>query len=260
MLLRPGQIPTAAGWAFEIKFDGFRAIMSTAKGLQVRSRRAWNMTDRVPELAKIPRGLVLDGELVAFNEHGAPHWPLVCDRVLHGHASIPVTFVAFDVLRVNGHDLTPSPWAARRAVLEELDVETWCSRLTDVFDDGQALFEAVCQHGLEGIVAQDARDASHLPEPPTVPSEALALSPRPIPKILSLGARCGSHCFQRLSMLLPRHYVESLRNREVLRRTGQRPDFRHLRISRRVRERPRPSHLPPIAISGDRWAPLLLHP
>ena len=41
------------------------------------------MTALVPELASLPRGLVLDGELVAFNEHGAPHWPLLCERVLH---------------------------------------------------------------------------------------------------------------------------------------------------------------------------------
>jgi hypothetical protein len=51
----------------------------------VRSRRGWNMSERVTELATLPRGLVLDGELVAFNERGAPHWPLVCERVIHGN-------------------------------------------------------------------------------------------------------------------------------------------------------------------------------
>jgi bifunctional non-homologous end joining protein LigD len=65
-----------------------------------------------------------------------------------------LTVVAFDVLRVNGYDLTSSPWSARRAVLEELGVETWCSRLADVFDDGHALFDAIAKHGLEGIVAK----------------------------------------------------------------------------------------------------------
>jgi ATP-dependent DNA ligase len=66
MLLRPGRIASGAGWAFELKFDGFRAIVSTEHGLQVRSRRAWNMSDRVPELRELPSGLVLDGRLVAF--------------------------------------------------------------------------------------------------------------------------------------------------------------------------------------------------
>lgn len=108
MLLRPGPIPVGAGWAFELKFDGFRAIVSTENGLEVRSRRDWNMTERVPELEELPPGLVLDGELVALNGQGAPHWPLLCDRVLHGDSTIPVTFFAFDVLRVDGHDLTRS--------------------------------------------------------------------------------------------------------------------------------------------------------
>ena len=75
-------------------------------------------------------------------------------EMLHGNTSVAVTFVAFDVLRVDGHDLTRSRWEQRRAVLEELDLETRCSRLADVFDDGQVLFDAVCEHGLEGIVAK----------------------------------------------------------------------------------------------------------
>jgi bifunctional non-homologous end joining protein LigD len=133
---------------FELKWDGFRAIVSTENGLEVRSRRNWNMTARVPELRKLPRGLLLDGELVAFNEVGAPHWRLVCDRVLHGNTSAPVTFVAFDILRVDGHDLTANPWVVRRAVRKELGIETWCSRMSDVFDDGAALFDAVVTHGL----------------------------------------------------------------------------------------------------------------
>jgi ATP-dependent DNA ligase len=43
------------------------------------------------------------------NEDNAPHWPLVVERVLHGNAAIPVTFVAFDLLRVDGHDVTCNP-------------------------------------------------------------------------------------------------------------------------------------------------------
>jgi len=65
--------------------DGFRAIVSTEDGLRVRSRRGWNMSERVPELSTLPKGLVLDGELVAFNDNGAPHWPLLCERILHGN-------------------------------------------------------------------------------------------------------------------------------------------------------------------------------
>jgi bifunctional non-homologous end joining protein LigD len=154
MLLRPGPIPPGDGWAYELKWDGFRAIVSTENGLEVRSRRNWNMTDRVPELRWLPKGLVLDGELIAFNDAGAPHWPLVCERMLHGNHSIPIVFVAFDLLRVNGHDITCNPWQDRRALLEELWVERDCARLSDVFDEGHVLFDAVCDYGLEGIVAK----------------------------------------------------------------------------------------------------------
>ena len=154
MLLRPGAIPQGDGWSYELKWDGFRAIVSTEDGLRVRSRRGWNMTTHVPELETLPRGLVLDGELVAFNNEGAPHWPLLCERVLHGNRSIPVTFVAFDVLRVDGQNVMCNPWTERRALLEELAVERSCVRLSDVFDDGQVLFDAVVEHGLEGVVAK----------------------------------------------------------------------------------------------------------
>ena len=65
MLSRPGTLPLGANYAFEVKWDGFRAIVPTIDGLRVRSRRGWNMTERVPELAALPAGLVLDGELEA---------------------------------------------------------------------------------------------------------------------------------------------------------------------------------------------------
>ena len=102
----------------------------------------------------LPRGLVLDGEIVAFNEYGAPHWPLVCQRVLHGDTAIPITFVVFDLLGGEGHDVMCKPWHQRSALLEELWVERRVARLSEVFDDGTVLFDAVIEHGLEGIVAK----------------------------------------------------------------------------------------------------------
>lgn len=55
MLLRAGPIPSGDGWAFEIKYDGFRAV-STEPGLEARSRRAWKMTALVTDLADLPPG------------------------------------------------------------------------------------------------------------------------------------------------------------------------------------------------------------
>jgi ATP-dependent DNA ligase len=62
------------------------------------------MSERLPELANLRAGLVLDGELVAFALDGRPSFPLLVLRVLHGRDAIPVTLMIFDVLRVEGHD------------------------------------------------------------------------------------------------------------------------------------------------------------
>jgi bifunctional non-homologous end joining protein LigD len=108
------------------------------------------MTDRVPEL---PDGLVLDGEVIAFND-GVPYIPDIVRRVLHGDDSILVTFAVFDVVRVDGHDLTCNTWSDRRAVLEELELPSPLCLVGDALDDGAALFQAVCDRGLEGVVAK----------------------------------------------------------------------------------------------------------
>ena len=71
MLLRPGSIPTGTEWAFEVKWDGFRAVVSTEDGLRVRSRRAGTCR----RARGSPAWAVLDGELVALNDEGALHWP-----------------------------------------------------------------------------------------------------------------------------------------------------------------------------------------
>ena len=77
MLTRPADLPLGPAYAFEVKWDGFRAIVSTLDGLRVRSRRGWDMTERLPELASLPEGLVIDGELVALGDDGRPSFPLL---------------------------------------------------------------------------------------------------------------------------------------------------------------------------------------
>jgi len=88
MLARSGPLPADGGYAFELKWDGFRAIARTGGRFQVRSRRGWNMTQLLPELAALPVDAVLDGELVALGDDGWPHFPLVCQRLLNGRAMI----------------------------------------------------------------------------------------------------------------------------------------------------------------------------
>src|SRR4029079_14699908 len=113
MLARTGCLPTGGSWSFEVKWDGFRALVSTENGLRVRSRRGWNMTELLPELEELPHGLVLDGQLVAFNDHGNPPFPLLSRRVLHGDRRIPIQLMMFDVLFAEGKSLISRPYAER---------------------------------------------------------------------------------------------------------------------------------------------------
>jgi ATP-dependent DNA ligase len=90
--------PDAGRLELHVKWDGFRAIVSTeAKVLRVRSRRGWDMTPLVPELAALPVFATLDGELCAFGPDGAPDFPLLCERMLMRRPGIPVTFMIFDL-------------------------------------------------------------------------------------------------------------------------------------------------------------------
>jgi bifunctional non-homologous end joining protein LigD len=141
-----------------VKWDGFRAIVATENELEVRSRRGWNMTELLPELATLPSGLVLDGELVAFGDDGRPSFPLLSQRVLHKRPGIPVVLMIFDVLRVHGEDAMCLPYRKRRALLEALDLDGSAWRTPDVFEDGEALFEATSGLGLEGVVAKKRSD------------------------------------------------------------------------------------------------------
>jgi ATP-dependent DNA ligase len=105
-------------------------------------------------LADLPVKAVLDGELVAFGSDGKPDFERVCERMLHRHAEIPLTFIAFDLLRLDGRDLTRQPHRERRRTLEELELVDARWRVPEAFDDGRALWSAVCEHELEGMVAK----------------------------------------------------------------------------------------------------------
>jgi bifunctional non-homologous end joining protein LigD len=135
MLSRPGPLPSGSGWSFEVKWDGFRALVSTEDGLRVRSRHGWNMTELLPELASLPAGLALDGELVAWRD-GDPYFPDVCARVLNRDASIPITFVAFDVLRIDGKNMMDASFEERRATLVRLSLCPPTSVVAETFADG----------------------------------------------------------------------------------------------------------------------------
>ncbi len=153
MLARSGPLPHG-DYAYELKWDGFRCLVSTVGRLRVLSRKGWEMTPYLPELARLPRGLALDGELIAFGDDGQPSFPRLCDRMLHGNEDIPVMFIAFDVLEAHGEATLRLPYRRRRLILEALNLhgDHWSTGSSDL--DGEALWTAVCKLGLEGIVAK----------------------------------------------------------------------------------------------------------
>jgi bifunctional non-homologous end joining protein LigD len=120
------------------------------------------MAPLVPALAALPVAATFDGEIVAFGEDGAPDFPLLCERMLMRRYSIQVTYMIFDVLSIEGEDLTRAPYSERRAQLEALNLNGVHWQTPETFDDGHALFDAVCAHELEGVVAK-RRGGRYLP-------------------------------------------------------------------------------------------------
>jgi len=112
------------------------------------------MSELVPELLSFPVFGVFDGELVAFDATGAPDFPLVCERLLNRRRHIQLTYLVVDLLSLNGEDITRAPYSERRAQLEALNLNAVYWRTPEAFEDGEALFEAVCERELEGIVAK----------------------------------------------------------------------------------------------------------
>jgi bifunctional non-homologous end joining protein LigD len=169
MLATLGDLPPGDGWAYEIKWDGVRAIGYAEGGrLRLASRRANNITARYPELRELGRALgtheaVIDGEVVAFDDQGRPSFQRLQRRmhltseaqVRRLSASDPVVYVIFDLLFLDGHSLLAEPYEARRAGLRELDLNgpAWQTPAHHV-GDGAALLTASRAQGLEGIVAK----------------------------------------------------------------------------------------------------------
>ena len=170
MLARPGDLPRDdRQWAYEVKWDGVRALLYWEPGsLRLESRNLNDITAQYPEVRALGRELgsrraVLDGELVAFGEDGRPSFELLQQR-MHlaspGAAArrarqVPVTYVVFDLLYLDGRMLCEAPYGERQAALEALRLEGPAWRTPGYHaGDGPAMLEASGRQGLEGIVAK----------------------------------------------------------------------------------------------------------
>jgi bifunctional non-homologous end joining protein LigD len=170
MLARTGRLPREDGrWAYEVKWDGVRAIGYAEGGrLKLLSRNGNDITPRYPELRELGRALgareaVLDGEVVAFGPDGRPSFQVLQSRMhvvsdaaqRRLAAAHPVAYVIFDLLFLDGHSLLELPYEARREALSALGLSgpNWQTPAHRV-GDGAALLEATRAQGLEGVIAK----------------------------------------------------------------------------------------------------------
>jgi bifunctional non-homologous end joining protein LigD len=157
MLAVPTEVLPVDGdrWAYELKWDGYRAIVTVEGGeLRITSRRRLDSTARYPELAGIVDALggidaVLDGELVVLDDAGRPSFQAIQQ---HERAAV---LILFDVLALDGRDVTARPWIERRALLERLALSgpAWQTPPV-VVGDGAAMEATARELRFEGVVAK----------------------------------------------------------------------------------------------------------
>jgi len=172
MLAKLADLPADPdNWAFEVKWDGMRAIAFVSAGgeLRLETRNLNDVTAQYPDLtSSVPAALarhdaILDGEVIAVDEHGRPSFQQLQSRMgLSNDATIrtrakatPVQFMAFDLLELDGRDLRAEPYLERRRLLRALfrDTARWRVPAHHV-GDGESLLAAIVEQGMEGVVAK----------------------------------------------------------------------------------------------------------
>lgn len=173
MLATLGELPTAGDWGYEFKWDGVRAIAYvTGDELRLVGRNNEDLTQTYPELATLSTLLaghraVLDGEIVAHGKNGLPSFPNLQQRMRVRKPSpqlvraLPVRYYAFDLLHLDGTDLTPLSYVERRDALQRLDVngESVDTPPHWTGDIGPALVSTARDMKLEGVMAKQLSSA-----------------------------------------------------------------------------------------------------
>ena len=156
-------------YLYELKWDGIRAMIVLDEGeITIRSRNHRDVTAKFPELIIAEEAFrntsgVFDGEIVCLDEDGRPDFRQVVNRIQRsGEVSIrraaekhPAHCYLFDCLYLDGRALVGDPLERRRTWLQDSVRRDTGYRVSEVLEDGHALFEAVKSMGLEGIVAKE---------------------------------------------------------------------------------------------------------
>src|SRR5581483_660887 len=150
------EVPPGAGWTFEVKWDGYRALAYVRGGeCRLVSRNDNDLTARFGDVAKAlvkavkSPNAVVDGEICRLDPSGRTSF----SELQRG--SGPLVYYAFDLLELDGAPLLDEPLHERKARLEQLlDRRVSGVSLSEGFDDGDALYEVAKEQGLEGVIAK----------------------------------------------------------------------------------------------------------
>jgi bifunctional non-homologous end joining protein LigD len=171
MLATAGSLPPDdGGWAYEMKWDGVRAIAFVERGaVRLWSRTGREITHSYPELQELAAAAgaaraVVDGEIVAFGGGVWPNFEALQQRINITSpaqirllaAQVPVSYLAFDLLCLDGRPLLDAPYSGRRALLDGLGLNGKHCQTPPSFTDvaGADVVAVSKQNGLEGVVAK----------------------------------------------------------------------------------------------------------
>jgi ATP-dependent DNA ligase len=153
--LMVSKLPEGPGWSYEIKLDGYRAqALCAARKAQLLSRSGKDLGQCFPAIlsglaAAFPKGSVIDGELVALDPSGKPSFSLIQNSATSG---APIVFFAFDLLQLEGMDLTRKPLSERRELLRSSLQQSEPVQLSESFQvPAEQMLAMLRSHGLEGV-------------------------------------------------------------------------------------------------------------
>lgn len=165
MLLQKNDEPfDDENWFSELKLDGIRFLYSTMSGTKFYTRHENDVTERFPELLTkfIPRGTILDGEIIITDVLGKPDFEALMSRFQVSTPRRiplvskinPITFCAFDVVYYKGKKISHLPLTERKEMLNEILPEDLpqITKTLSIKGSGKELFDLVVKQDLEGIV------------------------------------------------------------------------------------------------------------
>jgi bifunctional non-homologous end joining protein LigD len=156
MLASPAtQLPTGSGWSYEVKFDGYRTLaLKDGTRVKLLSRNLKDATRQYPSVAReVARlqaeSVLLDGEVVAIDDQGRPSF-----QALHHQSAHTLVYYAFDLLHLDGRDLTATPLDERRDLLARVLSGSRLLRSEPLPGTPAQIEKAVRELHLEGVVAK----------------------------------------------------------------------------------------------------------